>query len=492
MFAWFERRINPYPDGPPPQPPTGFFRFIWAASAGMRGLIVAMTALTATIGAFEALLFSMLGSIVDWLSQVPPNQLWQQEKGHLLLLAGILLASPLLVWLQSLCKFQGLLGNFPMRLRWNFHRHLLSQSMQFYQDEFAGRVSAKVMQTALAVRDTVMIVADIMVFITIYFITMVAVVGSFDLALVAPFVGWLLAYALALKFFIPRLGRAASAQADARSLMAGRITDAYTNIVTVKLFSQREREAGFARSAMQEFIVTVYRQMRLASAFEIVNHSLSMGLIACTAGATLWLWSQGQVSIGAVAAATAMALRLNGVSHWVMWEMSNLFEHIGTVQDGTASFLFFTPSLDALQTLAVPAVVLTLIGMVQIITILAILVSVSGLLVLVACLNLLMDERKREVALLRSFGSSKQKLKRMLSLEIGFMGFIAGIVACLFAEVISAVASYRMDLMLQPHWEIWLILPVFMTVLCALIGRYRLSYLCDIPPLQSLREMNQS
>ena len=130
--------------------------------------------------------------------------------------------------------------------------------------------------------------------------------------------------------------------------------------------------------------------------------------------------------------------------------------------------------------------------LVQIITILAILVSVSGLLVLVACLNLLMDERKREVALLRSFGSSKQKLKRMLSLEIGFMGFIAGIVACLFAEVISAVASYRMDLMLQPHWEIWLILPVFMTVLCALIGRYRLSYLCDIPPLQSLREMNQS
>ncbi len=189
MFAWFERRINPYPDGPPPQPPTGFFRFIWAASAGMRGLIVAMTALTATIGAFEALLFSMLGSIVDWLSQVPPDQLWQQEKGHLLLLAGILLASPLLVWLQSLCKFQGLLGNFPMRLRWNFHRHLLSQSMQFYQDEFAGRVSAKVMQTALAVRDTVMIVADIMVFITIYFITMVAVVGSFDLALVVPFIG---------------------------------------------------------------------------------------------------------------------------------------------------------------------------------------------------------------------------------------------------------------------------------------------------------------
>lgn len=129
--------------------------------------------------------------------------------------------------------------------------------------------------------------------------------------------------------------------------------------------------------------------------------------------------------------------------------------------------------------------------LVQIITILALLVSVSGILVLIACLNLLMDERKREVALLRSFGSSKQKLKQMMTVEIGFIGFMAGVVSCFFAEVISAIASYKMNLLIQAHWEIWLILPILMTVVCALIGRYRLSYLCDIPPLQSLREMNQ-
>ena len=129
--------------------------------------------------------------------------------------------------------------------------------------------------------------------------------------------------------------------------------------------------------------------------------------------------------------------------------------------------------------------------LVQIISILALLVSVSGVLVLVACLNLLMDERKREVALLRSFGSSKQKLKQMMSVEIGFIGFMAGVVSCLFAEVISAIASYKMNLTIQAHGEIWLILPILMTLMCALIGRYRLSYLCDIPPLQSLREMNQ-
>lgn len=129
--------------------------------------------------------------------------------------------------------------------------------------------------------------------------------------------------------------------------------------------------------------------------------------------------------------------------------------------------------------------------LVQIVTILAVLVSISGLLVLIACLNLLMDERKKEVALLRSFGSSKQKLKGMMSLEIGFIGLMAGVVACVFAEMISAVASYKMDLMIQPHLQIWLVLPVLMTLLCALIGRYRLSYLSEIPPLQSLREMNQ-
>jgi len=129
-------------------------------------------------------------------------------------------------------------------------------------------------------------------------------------------------YILALYFFVPRLGKVARVQADARSLMTGRITDAYTNIATVKLFSHARREAFFARSAMQEFLGTVHTQMRLVTGFEIVNHVLSMALIAASAGATLWLWTQGEASVGAVAAATAMALRLNGISHWVMWEMA--------------------------------------------------------------------------------------------------------------------------------------------------------------------------
>jgi ATP-binding cassette, subfamily B, multidrug efflux pump len=334
LFRYFENLVAPYPDAAPPPLPRGFFAFLWACARGMRRYIAAMTFFTALIGVFEALLFSVLGRVVDWLAKVQPSRLWTEQRGHLLLLAAILAGSILLIGLQSLLKQQTLAGNFAMRLRWNFHRNMLAQSLSFYQDEFAGRVAAKLMQTALAVRDTWMILADILVFVVIYFVTIALVVGTFHIWLLAPLMGWLALYLLAMGYFVPRLGAVAMAQADARSLMTGRITDAYTNITTVKLFSHTQREASYVQSAMAEFLRTVYRQMRMVTAFEIVNHGLSMALIASTGGVTLWLWVQGRVGVGAVAAATAMALRLNGISHWVMWEMASLFEQIGTVQDG--------------------------------------------------------------------------------------------------------------------------------------------------------------
>jgi ATP-binding cassette subfamily B multidrug efflux pump len=334
LLAWFESLVPPYPDAEPGTPPRGFLPFLWFCSLGLRRHIAAMALLTALIGAFEALLFAMLGHVVDLLAAVQPAHLFEERRRSLLLLALILLASPAAIALQTIVKHQALAGNFPMRMRWNFHRLMLGQSMSFYQDEFAGRVAAKVMQTALAVRDTWFVLTDILVFVVIYFVTMAAVVGSFDLALVGPFAGWVALYVLALAYFVPRLGRVARAQADARALMTGRIADAYTNISTVKLFSHGRREAGFARAAMQEFLQTVHAQMRYVSGFETVNHALSMLLIAATAGIALLLWTRGQVSVGAVAAATAMALRLNGISHWVMWEMTSLFENMGTVQDG--------------------------------------------------------------------------------------------------------------------------------------------------------------
>ncbi|MEO7320377.1 MAG: ABC transporter ATP-binding protein [Nitrosospira sp.] len=337
MFNFFENLVYPYPDTAERIPPAGFLAFVWEATNGVRRYIVAMSLLTAAIGGFEALLFGILGKVIDWLNHIPAALLWDQERHMLLLFAGLLAASPLLVGMQNLVKHQILGGNFPMRLRWNFHRMMLNQSMNFYQDEFAGRVAAKVMQTALALRDVCFILGDILVYVTIYFFTLIAVVGSFNKLILIPFIGWFVLYIFALRFFVPRMSRVSQSQADARSLMTGRISDAYTNIATVKLFSHAGREAGYARSAMQEFLKTVHSQMRLISGFEIVNQIMGAILIISSVGVALFLWTEGQVGVGAVAAVGAMTLRLNGMSHWVMWEMASLFEQVGTVRDGIST-----------------------------------------------------------------------------------------------------------------------------------------------------------
>ncbi|MDP3604993.1 MAG: ABC transporter ATP-binding protein [Polaromonas sp.] len=334
LLKRFEKLLHPYPDAEPVLPPKGFIAFIWAASEGARGYILLLASLSASIAIFDALLFAMLGRIVDWLSITPPANFWSERGSMLAVLLVIVMASVVVVALQTIVKHQTLAINFPMRLRWNFHRLMLGQSLSFYQDEFAGRLTTKVMQTALAVRDTLFVMADVLVTMGAYVVTMTLLAGSFDSKLVLPFLLWLVLYMLSLAYFVPRLGRIGKQQADARSLMTGRITDAYTNIATVKLFSHTQREAGFARAAMQDFMKTGHRQMRLVSLFEIVNHTLSMGLIIGMAGTSLWLWSEGSVGAGAVAAATAMALRLQGMSHWIMWETTSLFESVGTVQDG--------------------------------------------------------------------------------------------------------------------------------------------------------------
>jgi ATP-binding cassette, subfamily B, multidrug efflux pump len=334
LFSKFEGLVSPFPHEIIQNLPTKFWPFMWACSYGMRKYILLMTILTACIGAFEALLFALMGKVVDKLTAIAPQQLWNTHQQTLTWVIAILVGSTVIILLQTLIKHQTLAGNFPMRMRWQFHQHMLNQSMSFYQDEFAGRVSAKVMQTALAVRDVWFILADIMVYVLIYFTTIVTVVGNFHPWMVLPFLGWLLLYGCALFYFIPRLAKVSQQQADARALMAGRITDAYTNIPTVKLFSHAGREAGYAQSAMQEFLDTVHGQMRMVSCVESINHFLNMCLIIASGGMVLWLWSQSLVAAGAVAAVMAMSLRLNGISHWVMWELTSLYEQIGTVQDG--------------------------------------------------------------------------------------------------------------------------------------------------------------
>ncbi|OCG30033.1 multidrug ABC transporter ATP-binding protein [Gilliamella sp. Choc4-2] len=338
MYRFFEKLVSPYPIDEPKPISKNFFSFIWHSTKGTRLFMLLLIILSGLGGAFEAFLFAALGKVVDSLSEVESSKFWQQEKITLISLALIILASTLIIGLQTIIKHQCLAGNFPMRMRWVLHRLILNQNMHFFQDDFAGRISSKVMQTALAVRDTCFLVSDIFIYVFISFITMAAIIGQLEPRLLLPFLGWSLLYGIAMYYFIPRLSKIASIQADARSTMTGRVTDAYTNIMTVKLFSHSGNEAKYARESMDEFLATVNKQMRLVSSFEIVNHLLSVSLILSTTGVALWLWTNQLVGIGAIATTTAVTLRLNGFSHWIMWEMAALFENIGVVKDGINTF----------------------------------------------------------------------------------------------------------------------------------------------------------
>ena len=334
IFSWFESRVETYPESAPLTPEKGLLPFVWSGTEGVRKWILILGTMTAGIGIMEALLFQFMGKVVDWLGKYTPATLFAEKGWALAAMAAMMLFSIGWIFIASNVRLQTLQGVFPMRLRWNFHRLMLDQSLGFYQDEFAGRVSAKVMQTALALRDVVMTVADMVVYVLVYFITSGVILVALDGWLLLPFIGWIAGFALVMRLLIPKLGRTAAAQADARSLMTGRITDAYSNITTVKLFSHGAREAAYAKQSMEEFMVTVHAQMRLATLLHTCSFIVNTSLTLSTAALGIWLWHQGQVGVGAVATATAMALRVNGLSQYIMWESARLFENIGTVSDG--------------------------------------------------------------------------------------------------------------------------------------------------------------
>ncbi|QZP17757.1 ABC transporter ATP-binding protein/permease [Methylophilales bacterium] len=334
MFQWFENLINPFPKDLIETPPKSLLKFAWLCIKDIKVYVGLMAILTAVIASFEAILYAILGKLIDLMVTSGPGEFFNNHMSFLFLIGAIIIGSTFFVALRTMVKHQTLAGTFPMRLRWNFHRLLLNQSINFYNNEFSGRISAKVMQTTIALRDMWFILSDILVFVIVYIATMIILVGSLNTLLYAPFLIWLTAYIISLFYFIPKLAKLSKNQADARSMMTGRITDAYTNISTVKLFSHAGRESSYAKDSMKDFLHTVTMQMRKITAIQIINHFLSMFLILATTGTAIYLWSNNEIAIGVVAAASAMSLRLNGISHWVMWEMTSLYEQIGIGQDG--------------------------------------------------------------------------------------------------------------------------------------------------------------
>jgi len=337
MYAWFESRVNPYPPEEPKRPPERLFPFILHYSRPVMGWLALMAVLTGAIGVGEVMLFNFLGRIVDWLSKANPQTFLADEAATLWGMGLFTLVGlPLLVLAQSLIIHQVLLGNYPMIGRWQMHRYLLRQSMNFFANEFAGRVATKVMQTSLAVREVAMKLLDVFVYVLSFFISMFVIVAAADWRLMGPLVFWLVCYVSLLWYFIPRLRKVSEEQADARSMMTGRIVDSYTNIATVKLFSHAGREEAYARRGMDDFLGTVHRQMRIITMFHSLVYFNNATLVFLTAAMSVGFWAGGSISLGAIAVAISLALRINGMSQWIMWEVSALFENIGTVYDGMA------------------------------------------------------------------------------------------------------------------------------------------------------------
>lgn len=335
MFSFFEKLIKPFPIQEPKQPPKGVFAFCRHYSRGIEIPLILMTVLTAALAMLEVSLFSFMGDLVDWLATEDRETFWLEKREALLTMAVIvLIVLPTLVLLHAAIVHQTLLGNYPMVIRWLAHRYLLKQSLGFYQDEFAGRIATKVMQTSLAVRETVTKLLDVMVYVLVYFLSMLAIIAYADIRLMLPLLIWLVLYIALQYYFIPKLKSVSTAQADARSTMTGRIVDSYSNISTVKLFSHTQKEANYAQQGMQGFLTTVYQQMRLATGLNASIHALNYLLVFVISALSIYLWQENAIGIGAITIAISLALRLNGMAQWIMWEVSALFENIGTVIDG--------------------------------------------------------------------------------------------------------------------------------------------------------------
>ncbi len=335
MFQWFEKLTEAFPQEEPQKPPKTLFAFCRHYTRGFEKPLLIMSILSAFVAIAEVTLLRYMGELVDILSTQNPDTFWADQSGRLwsmaLLVAVIM---PVLAFTHSMIMHQSLLGNYPMSIRWLVHRYMLKQSVGFFQKDFSGRVATKVMQSALAVRETVMKLVDVLVYISIYFVSMIWMMGESDMVLMLPILVWLVTYIIIQFYYIPKMKQVATEQADARSVMTGRIVDSYTNITTVKLFSHSQREMEYAESSMKLFLKTVYKQMRMVTGLLFSVDAINYLLLFSIAALSINLWLNSAVTVGVIAIAISIALRVQGMSKWIMWEVSSLFENIGTVVDG--------------------------------------------------------------------------------------------------------------------------------------------------------------
>ena len=336
MFRFFEQLVDPYVAYPQQDtPPRKLWPFLLTYARPFRGLFVLAGLSSIIVAVIEIGLIAYMGRVVDLLGSDTPQAVWQAYGSELMLAAlFILTLRPFLQGLHVLLLNNAILPNFGTLIRWRAHRHVLRQPVGWFENDFAGRIANRIMQTPPAAGDAVFQIFDAMTFSIAYVVGAAIILLDADSRLFVPLACWLIFYGALVRWTLRRVGPASKASSDARSAVTGRVVDSYTNIHSVKLFAQNEHEENYARETIETARQTFQHEMRIFTVMDFVLVTLNGLLIVAVVGWAILLWMQGAASVGVVAAAAALVLRLNAMTGWIMWALSEFFRALGVVEEG--------------------------------------------------------------------------------------------------------------------------------------------------------------
>jgi ATP-binding cassette, subfamily B, multidrug efflux pump len=335
MFTWFERRIDPFESVPVVQPPARLIGFYWHYIRPVWPAAAVLLTLDFLLAISEVALTKFLADVVDLVGKAQSPAAFVQDNLWLLVSMGvvIVLVRPLLAIAYELTRQHWLLP-LQARIRWQSHSYLLRQSLGFFTGDFAGRLANKVMQTAQGMRDTLILLSDAVVYVTVQWTAALVLFIATDWRLAIPLLVWLFLYAVGLVYFVPRIRQRATAASEARSALLGRIVDSYTNILTVKLFAHSDRESVYVREAITAQLEKHRDSVRVSTVMSALLHTMNGLLIVATASIAVWLWSTGTATAGAIVLTIGLVVQMTRMSTWVMNLVTNIFENIGTVHEG--------------------------------------------------------------------------------------------------------------------------------------------------------------
>ena len=335
MFRWFESLIDTFPPIEREMPPRSVWRFYLHYLRPLWPILLATLIAGLLLALVEVAMFDFLGRIVDMLAEQPGPEFFRRHAGELVWMAAItLVARPFFTGLHNLLVNQAIVPGLSNRSRWLMHNYVVRQSLAFFHNDFAGRIANRVMQTGTSLRESAVQMVDALWYIVVYTGSALWLFAQADPWLMVPLLCWLVVYVGLMAFFVPRMKARAWVASDARSKATDRIVDGYTNIATLKLFSHARREEAYVRDAIDELAVKHRLQTRVTTAMDTAIAIANGFLIVGTCGLALWLWSRGQISVGAITLATGLVIRIHNMSGWIMWTVNGIFEDIGSVQDG--------------------------------------------------------------------------------------------------------------------------------------------------------------